>query len=541
MKIRYGLIFIIFILAVALFPMGAAASEAEDINGSGERARILNELGLFQGEGVNSDGTINFALDKAPTRVESLVMLIRLLGKESEALSAKYPHPFTDVADWADPYIGYAYKNALTDGVSPSRFGSNLKSEGYTYLTFMLRALGYKDGKGGDFVWDKPYGLAQKAGIMNQSIDTKNFLRADAVTVSSLALSAKLKDEDITLADSLIDAGVFTEAEYNEAFHLHRNGQNWSYELSGPSSAKEPADDGFGFMCFTDRNGILYIGSGEGSFTSAGDITLGYKAGKGNYISFSLWQDQGGQTGTLAESLNEVVSDNDGQNTNLPDAKAELLNQLVSIQINNEDAEASKLWCSREDGRSVYTIYFSGGISSFSDIFHLSCRVGSVENSPGNLSGAGITQFAGIPIDFLRGDSLEEAIENICNQDMFYLVFEEKDTWAKYGELVYGALSGTSHGNYGCFYFVDNHGVVYSLPLPWINIWNQTPEWIGFKSGDDTNGYFELIPGSEDAIRYCVTFDKPLISDDGVTVIREKGTFYYCFVPSSKSLSLAIR
>lgn len=148
MKIRYGLIFIVFILAVTLFPMGVAASEAEDINGSGERARILNELGLFQGEGVNSDGTINFALDEAPTRAESLVMLIRLLGKESEALSAKYPHPFTDIADWADPYIGYAYKNALTDGVSPNRFGSNLKSEGYTYLTFMLRALGYKDGKG---------------------------------------------------------------------------------------------------------------------------------------------------------------------------------------------------------------------------------------------------------------------------------------------------------------------------------------------------------------------------------------------------------
>ena len=45
-------------------------------------------------------------------------MLIRVLGKEPAALKSDWTHPFTDVASWADKYVGYAYENVLTKGVS---------------------------------------------------------------------------------------------------------------------------------------------------------------------------------------------------------------------------------------------------------------------------------------------------------------------------------------------------------------------------------------------------------------------------------------
>lgn len=50
------------------------------------------------------------------TRSEAVTMLVRLLGRENEALSGKWETPFTDVPAWAEPYVGLAYENGLTTG-----------------------------------------------------------------------------------------------------------------------------------------------------------------------------------------------------------------------------------------------------------------------------------------------------------------------------------------------------------------------------------------------------------------------------------------
>ena len=69
-------------------------------------------------------------------------MLVRLLGKEEEALAGNWDLPFTDVSKTsaAYPYIGYAYANGLTNGTSAttfeedadelSSFASTLRSRG---------------------------------------------------------------------------------------------------------------------------------------------------------------------------------------------------------------------------------------------------------------------------------------------------------------------------------------------------------------------------------------------------------------------------
>ena len=45
-------------------------------------------------------------------------MLTRLLGAEKTALAGNWKHPFTDVPQWADKYVGWLYQNGLTKGVS---------------------------------------------------------------------------------------------------------------------------------------------------------------------------------------------------------------------------------------------------------------------------------------------------------------------------------------------------------------------------------------------------------------------------------------
>ncbi|SMC78956.1 S1C family serine protease [Papillibacter cinnamivorans] len=203
-----------FAILVSLAPVPVSAASAADRDVSYEQtlAQDLKNLGLFRGV---SD--TDFDLDRAPSRAEALVMLIRMLGLEDDAMSGAWAHPFTDVDAWADRYVGYAYNRGLTNGVSGTSFGTGSASAAM-YLTFVLRALGYSDVNGEDFTWDNPYGFAQVAGILPDRVDLGEFWRADVVLISYAALSAKLKNSDVTLGEKLIAAGSFTQVEF-EAYY----------------------------------------------------------------------------------------------------------------------------------------------------------------------------------------------------------------------------------------------------------------------------------------------------------------------------------
>lgn len=174
------------------------------------QASALKQLRMFKGVSA-----VNFDLDRAPTRTEALIMLIRVLGQESEALNGNWSHPFTDVESWADKYVGYAYEKGLTKGISATEFGTG-NADSDMYLTFVLRALNYDDSAG-DFTWNEPDTLAASAAILPKGVDTTNFLRADVALVSWAALEAKLKNGTQTLSQKLMDMKVFTSAEYNAA------------------------------------------------------------------------------------------------------------------------------------------------------------------------------------------------------------------------------------------------------------------------------------------------------------------------------------
>lgn len=195
----------ILLLTILISCVPLSVHAQRDFSHESVLAQELKDLGLFRGV---SD--TDFGLESAPTREQAVTMLIRLLGKENEALNGTWKHPFTDVSSWADPYIGYAYENGLTLGISDTKFGTGNASAAM-YLTFVLRALGYSDTAASDFTWNNPYALAETVGILLDSVDLQNFLRADVVTVSHAALQAFLKGTAQTLAGKLISAGVFTQ------------------------------------------------------------------------------------------------------------------------------------------------------------------------------------------------------------------------------------------------------------------------------------------------------------------------------------------
>ncbi len=196
-------------LALSVLALPSAADRTRSFEFEETLAASLKALGLFRGV---SD--IDFALGTAPSRVQALIMMLRLMGLEQQALNDPGTHPFTDTEAyrWADPYIAYAYRNGLTKGVSGTEFGGLADAGLAVYLTFVLRALGYAEGEDGDFSWQNPLGLAQKVGLLSPQVRMTDFRRADVVLISYAALSAVRKGSNRTLAQELAERSVLDPA-----------------------------------------------------------------------------------------------------------------------------------------------------------------------------------------------------------------------------------------------------------------------------------------------------------------------------------------
>jgi hypothetical protein len=202
----------IFMLNIVLIE--AEASKYDDY------AEKLSEINVFLGTG---DG---FDLDRQPTRLEGLVMLIRLLGAEKNTESyVDKPIIFDDVPNWGKRYVSYAYNNGITKGISKTEFGSNNVMDSKTYMTFLLRALGYNDSEG-DFSWKEANEYAKEVGLIDENtyfeLTSSEFLRDHVAKTSYNALFTNVKEETYTLINKLVNMGAI---ESDVAERLSKNNE----------------------------------------------------------------------------------------------------------------------------------------------------------------------------------------------------------------------------------------------------------------------------------------------------------------------------
>lgn len=188
-------------------------------------AFVLSDLGLFQGTGSG------FELEREATRLEALIMFLRLIGEEKQALSYGTSHPFTDVPKWgngnSDRYVAYAYDKGYTNGTSKTLFSAGAPVTAEQYMTFVLRALGYKDGE--DFEWLKSLDKAVSLGILTsyekRMTARTGFTRDDVVYFSYYALLAGGKSGGTRLIDSLAGKGIITSEMASAALSSARSGR----------------------------------------------------------------------------------------------------------------------------------------------------------------------------------------------------------------------------------------------------------------------------------------------------------------------------
>ena len=196
-----------------------SASNTTDYNAM---AAALKTLHLFKGSFTGyGEG---FDLEAAPTRLQALIMFIRVLGEEEQALAWTGTIPFTDIAMGSDAekYVGYAYSMGYTNGYSATQFKPAGAANAYQYTEFVLRAMGYSSAANtnlGDTLF-----RAEEAGVLTAGeaamLQQDKFLRAELVYISYYALEAELPDGSQTLGDLLCDKGVFTKREYRDAENM---------------------------------------------------------------------------------------------------------------------------------------------------------------------------------------------------------------------------------------------------------------------------------------------------------------------------------
>ena len=191
-------------------------SDAVDYNAM---ASALKTMHLFRGSFTGFGQ--GFDLEMAPTRIQALIMFLRVLGEEEAALTYTGSQlPFTDIQPGSNSakYVGYAYAKGYTNGYTATLWKPNQTVSLVQYTEFLLRALGYSSVDNTDL--SDTMDRAVRAGLVTSgesaALGKVSFLRAELVYLSFRSLDATVSGSMETLADTLIAKGVFTSAEGRE-------------------------------------------------------------------------------------------------------------------------------------------------------------------------------------------------------------------------------------------------------------------------------------------------------------------------------------
>ena len=193
----------LLVLTLALVALLTVSAFAADFT---HCADALNDLGLFQGTGRG------YALQNTASRVQGLVMFLRILGLEEEALAYKGSCPFTDVpkSHWAYSYVAYAYSQGLTTGTSATTFSPDRAITCQHYATFLLRALHYRENT--DFTYNSAVADLSNLGLFSRtetaSLSSGSFFRYKMVYLSYYALFGVDQDTGLLLMNQLVSDGA---------------------------------------------------------------------------------------------------------------------------------------------------------------------------------------------------------------------------------------------------------------------------------------------------------------------------------------------
>lgn len=126
-------------LVLGMLVMGSSAASYTDVTSKEnvEAIEVLKAVGVMTG-----DQNGKFNPGKQVTRAEMAVVMANLLDLKVEDFKGA-SLPFTDVPEWAVPYVAACYADGITAGISATQYGSNNSVTTAQAALMMMKALGY--------------------------------------------------------------------------------------------------------------------------------------------------------------------------------------------------------------------------------------------------------------------------------------------------------------------------------------------------------------------------------------------------------------
>ena len=218
-----------------LMIMGSSAASYADVSSEDnvEAVDVLQAVGVMVGD---EDG--NFNPDEYVTRNEMAVVMSNLLALNVSNFTSS-SIPFTDVPDWAAPYVAACYADGITSGTSDTTYGGDDTVTAAQAGLMMLKALGH-------FQYSSDFGSDWQLSAVRQasSIDLYDGVDAGASSamtrneVAQLALNAL----EATMVEPSSDGSTIVVGDITVSSNVsydERTGSNSKYEAINPDNADD--------------------------------------------------------------------------------------------------------------------------------------------------------------------------------------------------------------------------------------------------------------------------------------------------------------
>ena len=274
-----------------LMIMGSSAASYADVSSEDnvEAIDVLQAVGVMVGD---EDG--NFNPDEYVTRNEMAVVMSNLLALNVSNFTSS-SIPFTDVPDWAAPYVAACYADGITSGTSDTTYGGDDTVTAAQAGLMMLKALGH-------FQYSSDFGSDWQLSAVRQasSIDLYDGVDAGASSamtrneVAQLALNAL----EATMVEPSSDGSTIVVGDITVSSNVsydERTSSNSQYA----SISNDHADDSDSQYTI-ELGEELYDGDLEKSSADANEDVFGRPA--------VTWEYNNDEIGTYADDPEETYT-----------------------------------------------------------------------------------------------------------------------------------------------------------------------------------------------------------------------------------------
>ena len=170
--------------------------------------------------GLMEDTRNGYKLADQVTRLEAYRMFIYFTGAHKQLTPGSFSHPFTDVPEGANDYIGYLYQKELLE-INGNKLNPDSPVKYKEYTKIVLRELGYKEGV--DYGEEKFNREVPRMGFPPIPTANKALIRKNIIEINYNALNKSLKGKAKLYRMKLAEEGHLKQAAFD---FLNRQGYN---------------------------------------------------------------------------------------------------------------------------------------------------------------------------------------------------------------------------------------------------------------------------------------------------------------------------